>query len=707
MEALAQTFQHCTSEETALHCLRAYEAKWKHCFRENVEELFAWIHQQYHNEGNSPWSDQLYDILVDVLRYSFDLVLEGEGAEHVGSAVAQQDATLLPFYMGSMNKYKTPKLVVQWMKKYKGPYVCSAKLDGISAMYVDGKLYTRGNGTHGRDISYLLPYLKMGTGDKSVRGELILKKKTFADMYKGTYSNARNLVCGLLNRKFDKQFEADYHNIDFVAYDIYDTHMNYAEKFAWLTQQGYVTVAHKTHLHDLTSTERCDVYLKAWKHDDFDYEIDGIIITNHDVHEHDGEHKNPDFAFAYKNNALCVTTSVGVVEAVLWNISKDNYLKPTIQLQSPILCDTSTVEYVTGFNAKYILDHQIRRGTRLEIGLSGNVIPHIFRVMEQHGGDEDGHGDDTVLEGIDCSYAWTKNHVDLVCTNENNYQRIIKQNMMFFNALGLKCNLQEKTLLNVYESLGVYELKDILCLSLEEWIKVDKMGEKKANGILGALYDALHWPELYVLLQSGTASDRMLYFLKLCVGLQCFSRGFAVKKVKLYVDYLMQLSCVDFRMFHDTNYIDAHEKTIMDSLVVNQPKQITSETMILFLNGFRTMNAKLGSLGACALPFQLVSMEEMLTTLCTGVEEVGSGGGVCDSVEFVFSGFRNKEWEKAIVQQGGSIGSQVSKQTNVLVVKDKTKSTSKTKKAQDYGVFVCSVDEFIDYCKKEYKEMVL
>ena len=131
--------------------------------------------------------------------------------------------------------------------------------------------------------------------------------------------------------------------------------------------------------------------------------------------------------------------------------------------------------------------------------------------------------------------------------------------------------------------------------------------------------------------------------------------------------------------------------------------------MILFLNGFRTMNAKMGSLGACALPFQLVSMEEMLTTLCTGVEEGGSGGGsgVCDSVEFVFSGFRNKEWEKAIVQQGGSIGSQVSKQTNVLVVKDKTKSTSKTKKAQDYGVFVCSVDEFIDYCKKEYKDMVL
>ena len=36
--------------------------------------------------------------------------------------------------------------------------------------------------------------------------------------------------------------------------------------------------------------------------------------------------------------------------------------------------------------------------------------------------------------------------------------------------------------------------------------------------------------------------DFMEYYLKLCVGLQCFERGFAHKKIKLYIEYLLDLS---------------------------------------------------------------------------------------------------------------------------------------------------------------------
>ena len=71
----------------------------------------------------------------------------------------------LPYEMWSMDKIKpSTDAVEKWKKKYTGPYVVSAKLDGISALYVseDGKapkLYTRGNGKEGQDISQMIPYL--------------------------------------------------------------------------------------------------------------------------------------------------------------------------------------------------------------------------------------------------------------------------------------------------------------------------------------------------------------------------------------------------------------------------------------------------------------------------------------------------------------------------------------------------------------------
>ena len=47
----------------------------------------------------------------------------------------------LPYELWSMDKIKpTTDELDKWTKKYKGPYVISAKLDGISALYVNDKM---------------------------------------------------------------------------------------------------------------------------------------------------------------------------------------------------------------------------------------------------------------------------------------------------------------------------------------------------------------------------------------------------------------------------------------------------------------------------------------------------------------------------------------------------------------------------------------
>ena len=73
--------------------------------------------------------------------------------------------------------------IIKWTQKYNGPYFISEKLDGISALLVydansQPKLYTRGNGEYGQNITQLLRYIKVpiikNTESMAVRGELII-----------------------------------------------------------------------------------------------------------------------------------------------------------------------------------------------------------------------------------------------------------------------------------------------------------------------------------------------------------------------------------------------------------------------------------------------------------------------------------------------------------------------------------------------------
>ena len=131
----------------------------------------------------------------------------------------------------------------------------------------------------------------------------------------------------------------------------------------------------------LLNKEICDNVLSDIKNN-YDYEIDGIIINNNKPCIHPVG-TNPEFAFAYKNNFINVEMKQGIVDCVIWNVSKDGYIKPKIKLLNPVNCDSSTINFVTGFNAKYILENKIKKNSKLMIGLSGGVILNIFKIIQE------------------------------------------------------------------------------------------------------------------------------------------------------------------------------------------------------------------------------------------------------------------------------------------------------------------------------------
>ena len=74
-----------------------------------------------------------------------------------------------------MDKIKPDsRCFAQVEKTYSGPYVLSCKLDGVSGLYTtDGpepKLYTRGNGIVGQDISSSYSLLRLPTKRTSYSG---------------------------------------------------------------------------------------------------------------------------------------------------------------------------------------------------------------------------------------------------------------------------------------------------------------------------------------------------------------------------------------------------------------------------------------------------------------------------------------------------------------------------------------------------------
>ncbi|AEJ34542.1 NAD-dependent DNA ligase [Acanthamoeba polyphaga mimivirus] len=193
----------------------------------DIEEALSVSSEYYHNTGTSLISDQEYDILMDRLK---ELNPSSKIFAQVGAPVKGKKVKL-PFWMGSMNKIKADeKAVNKWLNEYSGPYVISDKLDGISCLLTiknnKTKLYTRGDGTYGQDITHLLGLINIDIGlleeidqDIAIRGELIMSKKNF-EKYQEIMANARNMVGGIVNSKPESVNKDHAADVDLIFYEV-------------------------------------------------------------------------------------------------------------------------------------------------------------------------------------------------------------------------------------------------------------------------------------------------------------------------------------------------------------------------------------------------------------------------------------------------------------------------------------------------------
>ena len=341
-----------------------------------AKELYIKAKDAYYNTGHPIISDAQFDKLEDWITKKDPnwSELKKTGIPVIG----KKQEVKLPFFMPSLNKFYPKEVSKLWSKlPYEDVYIYMAKLDGCSVLleYKDGKpvsLITRGNGELGKDISFLIPYLNLKTiEDKeyhAFRCEAILAKHLFIKWQK-EFDNARNMVSGLLNRR---QSHPAFNDISFVVLGEYSKTLEKGLIFA--AKQGLDVVYYKK-----AFANEEEKYFNQFKLGLF--ETDGVVISTPDFkYVYSSSEKPKSGIFAYKINAVEDKVQA-TVDKVIWQISAFGRLIPKIKIH-PVIAQGAKITYVTCHNAKWLEDHGIGPGAIVEIIRSGEVIPKVVGVIQ-------------------------------------------------------------------------------------------------------------------------------------------------------------------------------------------------------------------------------------------------------------------------------------------------------------------------------------
>ena len=249
----------------------------------DLSRMIKCANDYYYNQ-QPLMNDNEYDILKEYIEKTFP---DNDTVKIIGSEVKKNKVSL-PYPMPSLDKIKPDtKSLSEWKGKYKGNYVLSCKCDGISGMLTneDGelKLFTRGNGKIGQNISHIIPYLSLKIPNDvkfTVRCELIMKKKTFVEKYKDKFANPRNLVSGIVNQlKIEPE---KYGDLDMIVYEVMYPVLKPSDQHSFINNLNLICVRN-AFVNDLTN-EYLSKLLLEWR-ETYDYEIDGIVVGHDEIYK--------------------------------------------------------------------------------------------------------------------------------------------------------------------------------------------------------------------------------------------------------------------------------------------------------------------------------------------------------------------------------------------------------------------------------------
>lgn len=358
-------------------------------------------------------SDAQFDALVSEIEQAEsehpEWTLPDSPTQQVGSDLQENGRRLVRHRtrMLSCQKAQTQETVTKWLaqteKKLHGAqaYALEWKLDGISCslVYQDGQLVsaaTRGDKDKGQDLlahvmmMQSVPQHINMTGRVEVRGEIVCPKGELAAL---GYKDCRTAAAALTNAMVP---EDDMKLLEFIAWQMDSDDQPFGTESVSMIaaqEQGFLC--------DVRTCDGDDVLAQlddyAAERDALPYPTDGVVIKI------DGKaaaaslgctKTSPNGNIAYKFPAQKTFTRVLRIEI---SVGSTGRRTPVAYLE-PVMIMGREVRKASLGSEKKMTELGVTEGCLVEVGLSNDVTPKIYRVV-----DENSKFQDALAPGRDCS----------------------------------------------------------------------------------------------------------------------------------------------------------------------------------------------------------------------------------------------------------------------------------------------------------------
>jgi DNA ligase (NAD+) len=484
---------------------------------QQLRELLNQYNKEYHVYDNPSVPDAEYDQRVNELigleNEHPDLVTEDSPTQRVGGepldSFRKVEHTIPMLSLGNAFNEQDLKDFDRRVRQGAGEvtYVCELKIDGlaVSLTYENGKFVrgaTRGDGTVGEDITANLktirsiPLRLSENVDLEVRGEAFMPKGSFESLNDARkerdeepFANPRNAAAGSL-RQLDPKIAAK-RNLDIFLYGIGRIEgrevNSHSDALDYLKQLGLKT---NPEWKRCANIDKVIAFIEGWfeTRPSLNYEIDGIVVKVDSLEAQQQlgfTAKSPRWAIAHKFPAEEVVTRL---EGIMLSVGRTGAVTPTAML-SPVVVAGTTVRRASLHNEDLIREKDIRIGDYVVVKKAGDIIPEVVNVLEERrtGDEQEFHMPESCPE-CGSQLIHLEGEVALRCINPECPAQI-RESLIHFvsrNAMNID-GLGERVITQLFREGLVHGIADIYKLKREELLKLERMGEKSVDNLLGSI----------------------------------------------------------------------------------------------------------------------------------------------------------------------------------------------------------------------------
>ena len=448
--------------------------------------------------------DELYDRLVTLERETGVVMSDSPTKKVGGEIITAFKSVTHRSRLYSLDKVKSEGELYEWERRIlkavrPDGYTVEYKYDGLTLVltYEGGQFMravTRGNGIVGEDVTAQVLTIKSVPlsipfkGAVEVQGEGLMRLselKRYNETAIEPLKNARNAAAGAI-RNLDPK-ETAKRNLDIIFYGV-----NYIEgerlesqqqAFEFLKKNRFRT-GHHVFCGDIKAVMD-EIRKIDEKRHSLDFMIDGAVVKVNSFSYREAlgyTDKFPRWAVAYKFEAEEITT---IVEDVVWNVGRTGKLTP-LALLSPVELSGATVRRATLNNYIDIQRKKVKKGCRVLVRRSNDVIPEILGATEYFPGNEE----IAMLSKCPaCGFGLHFDSINLFCQNYYGCEPQIVGRLEHFaskDAMDIE-GLSEMTALQLHRELGVHYPHELYHLTEADLLRLEGFKEKKSRNLLDAI----------------------------------------------------------------------------------------------------------------------------------------------------------------------------------------------------------------------------